>query len=81
MLTHDFYITRVQGKKGSRTLVVFIQTDMWGKIDGETLFVLLSEIVDTLPQAMKIVHQNSELTVIDYKVWKTKIQHYQQGAS
>ncbi len=81
ILSHDFYITRVQGKKGSRTLVVFIQADMWGKIDGETLFVLLSEIVDTLPQAMKIVHQNSELTVIDYEIWKEKIQQYQQGAA
>lgn len=77
LLAHDFYITKVQGQKRSRTLVVFMQTAMWETIDGETLLVLLSEIADTLPQAMRLVHQGVELTIIDYDVWKEKVQFYQ----
>ena len=49
---------------------------MWETIDGETLLVLLSEIADTLPQAMRIIHQGVKLTVIDYEIWKEKVQRH-----
>jgi hypothetical protein len=78
-LAHDFYITRVGGRRGVRTLVVFIQTTMWQAIDGDTLLVLLEEIADTLPDALHIVHQGLQLTVIDYDLWKTKMVSYQTG--
>jgi hypothetical protein len=88
LLAHDFYITKVftsftdaEGLRHSRThiamLVVFMQAAMWETIDGETLLVLLSEIADTLPQAMRIIHQGVELIVIDYELWKKKVQRYQ----
>jgi hypothetical protein len=54
-----------------------MQAAMWETIDGETLLVLLSEIADTLPQAMRIIHQGVELIVIDYELWKKKVQRYQ----
>lgn len=76
-LPHDFYITKVHGKTHTRTVVVFMQAAMWDKIDGDTLFVLLTEIVDTLPQAARIVHQGVELTVLDYELWKAKVKRYQ----
>lgn len=78
-LAHDFYITRIRGRKRIRTLVVFMRAAMWQKIDGETLFVLLSEIADTLPQAARIVHEGVELTVIDYAMWKEKVRSHQTG--
>jgi hypothetical protein len=77
-LSHDFYITRVRGQRRARTLVVFMRADVWQTIDGDTLLVLLEQIADTLPQAMRIVHQAIELTVIDYETWKEKVRHRQQ---
>ena len=87
LLAHDFYITQVHSRTRIPTLVVFMssptpeagfrQAAMWETIDGETLLVLLSEIADTLPQAMRIIHQGVELTVIDYEIWKEKVQRYQ----
>jgi hypothetical protein len=77
VLPHDFYITRIRGKQGTKTLVVFVQADMWHTINGETLLVLLEQLADTLPQAARIAHQGSELTVIDYGVWKTKVKQRQ----
>lgn len=77
LLAHDFYITKVHTRTRISTLVVFMQAAMWETIDGETLLVLLSEIADTLPQAMRIIHQGVELTVIDYEIWKEKVQRYQ----
>jgi hypothetical protein len=76
-MAHDFYITKIWGRKGARTLVVFIQADMWQEIDGDTFLVLLEKIADTLPDAAQIVHQGLTLTVIDYSLWKEKIRHFQ----
>jgi hypothetical protein len=77
-LLHDFYITRIQGQRRTRTLVVFVQADMWEAIDGETVLVLLEEVADTLPQAARIVHQGIELTVIHYETWKARVKHRQE---
>jgi len=77
VLPHDFYITRIYGQQRRRTLVVFVQTKMWRTIDGETLLVLLEQVADTLPQAVRLVHQGVELTVVDYEIWKTKVKHCQ----
>lgn len=76
-LPHDFYITRIHGKQRTRTLVVFMQTEMWETIDGDTLLVLLEHLADTLPQAARIVHEGHQLTVIDYETWKTKVKSRQ----
>ena len=59
MLPHDFYITRIRGQQRTRTLVVFMQTEMWQTINGETLLVLLEQVADTLPQAASTVHEES----------------------
>jgi len=80
-LPHDFYITRVRGRRRTRTLVVFMQAEMWEAIDGETLLVLLEQIADTLPQAARIVHEEVELTVIDYETWKVKVRSLQRRST
>ncbi len=77
-LLHNFYITRIRGQQRTRTLVVFVQADMWQTIDGETLLVLLEQVADTLPQAVRIVHEGVELTVIEYETWKSKVKRYQE---
>jgi hypothetical protein len=51
---------------------------MWHAIDGDTLLVLLEQVVDTLPEAMRIVYKGNELTVIDYETWKTRVRRYQE---
>jgi hypothetical protein len=79
-LPHDFYITRVRGRQHVRTLVVFMQAEMWRTIDGDTLLVLLEQVTDMLPQAMRIVHRGNELTVIDYETWKAKVHHRQESS-
>lgn len=77
-IAHDFYITRIHGQRRVRTLVVFIQDEMWKTIDGQTVMALLSKIVDTLPQATRITtHMGTELVVIEYELWKEKIRDYQ----
>lgn len=76
---HDFVITRVQGRQGLRTLVVFMKSDMWQAIDGDTLLVQLEEIVDTLPQAARIEHQGLQLIVIDYAEWKNRVRARQMS--
>ncbi len=76
-MAHDFYITKIVGRKRTRTLVVFIQADMWQAINGDVLLVLLEEIADTLPDAAQIIHQGLALTVIDYSLWKEKMRRYQ----
>lgn len=73
ILPHDFYITRIRGQQRTRTLVVFVQTDMWQTINGEALLVLLEQVADTLPQAARIVHEGIELVVVDYEIWKAKV--------
>lgn len=78
-LAHDFYITKLAGRKGVRTLVVFIQNRMWQQIDGDTLLVLLEKVADTLPEAAEIVHRGIRITVIDYDLWKDKMKRYQGG--
>lgn len=80
-LPHDFYITRIRGRQQTRTLVVFMKSDMWQAIDGETLLVLLEEVADTLPQAARIIHERIELTIIDYEAWKAKVKHSQSQAT
>ncbi|MBU0495288.1 MAG: hypothetical protein KKA73_13145 [Chloroflexi bacterium] len=45
-LPHDFYITRIHGRRRMRTLVVFMREDMWQTIDGETLLVLLEQLAE-----------------------------------
>ena len=80
-LSHDFYITRIQGRQRSRTLVVFMQPEMWSTIDGDTLLVLLEQVADTLPDSMRIVHRDMELTVVDYEIWKNKVRRCQQRPS
>jgi len=72
-LPHDFYITRIRGRQRTRTLVVFMQAEMWQAIDGETLLVLLEQVADTLPRAVRIVHEGIELTVVDYEAWKARV--------
>ena len=62
----------------AQILVVFLQTAMWAEIDGDTLFTLLSQIADVLPEAARIVHRNVEITVIDYDLWKEKILTHQR---
>jgi hypothetical protein len=59
-------------------MVVFMQQDMWHRINGETLLLLLEEVAQTLPQAVRIKHDGLELTVIDYQFWKEKIRSYQK---
>ncbi len=81
MLPHDFYITRIRGKRQTRTLVVFMKTEMWHTINGETLLVLLEQVTDTLPSAARIVHARIELTVIDYDIWKDKVKRRQAQES
>jgi hypothetical protein len=76
-LPHDFYITRLSGKQGSRIMVVFVQQSMWQEIDGDTLLTLLEEIADTLPKAAHITHKGTTLTVIDYQLWKEKVRRRQ----
>jgi hypothetical protein len=76
-LPHDFYITRIRGRQQTRTLVVFMQAEMWQTINGETLLVLLEQMADALPQAMRIAHEGIELTVVDYETWKAKIRRRQ----
>jgi hypothetical protein len=76
-LLHDFYITRIRGQRRTQTLVVFVQADMWQTIDGETLLVLLEQVADTLPQAARIVHQEIQLTVVEYETWKAKVKRRQ----
>lgn len=70
---HAFVVTRVQSRRGARTLVVFMKPDMWQAIDGDTLLVLLENIADTLPRAARIEHHGLELTVIDYAEWKERV--------
>jgi hypothetical protein len=82
MLPHDFYITRIHGRRQTRTLVVFMRAEMWQTIDGETLLVLLEQVAEALPQAMRIVHEGIGLTVVDYETWKVKVRRRQaQGTS
>jgi hypothetical protein len=81
MLSHDFYVTRIRGKRRARTLVVFAKAEMWQTIDGETLLVLLEQVADTLPNAARIVHAGIELTVIDYETWKDKVKRRQAQKS
>lgn len=76
-LPHDFYITKVHSKSRIHTLVVFVQSGMWQKIDGDTLLILLEEITDTLPQTMHIIHQGIDVVVIDYELWKEKVRKQQ----
>jgi len=76
-LPHDFYITRIRGRQRTRTLVVFMQPEMWQAINGETLLVLLEQIVDTLPRAARIIHKGVKLTVVDYETWKAKVRRRQ----
>lgn len=76
---HDFVITRVRDRRSARTLVVFMKPDMWQAIDGDTLLVLLEEIVDTLPHAARIEHQGLQLTVIDYAEWKERVRARQMS--
>lgn len=80
-LPHDFYITRIRGQRRTQTLVAFVQADMWQKIDGETLLVLLEQVSDTLPQAARIVHEGMELMVIEYEAWKAKVKRHQEQGS
>jgi hypothetical protein len=77
-LAHDFYITKIAGPEKARIMVVFMQQDMWHSINGETLLLLLEEVAQTLPQAVRIKHEGLELTVIDYEFWKEKIRGYQK---
>jgi len=81
MLPHDFYVTRIRRRRRSRTLVVFAKAEMWQRIDGETLLVLLEQVADTLPSAARIVHAGIELTVIDYETWKGKVKRRQAQES
>jgi hypothetical protein len=82
VLPHDFYITRIHGRRQTRTLVVFMRAEMWQTIDGETLLVLLEQVAEALPQAMRIVHEGIGLTVVDYETWKVKVRRRQaQGTS
>ena len=77
MLPHDFYITRIRGQQRTRTLVVFMQAEMWRTIDGETVLVLLEQVADMLSQATRIIHEGVELIVVDYETWKAKVYHRQ----
>jgi hypothetical protein len=77
-LAHDFYITKVSGSQQAHIMVVFMQRQMWQEIDGDTLFVLLEELADNLPQACRIIQAGVELTVIDYELWKAKVQRQQK---
>ena len=81
MLPHDFYITRIRGQQRTRTLVVFMQAEMWQRINGETLLVLLETVADTLPQAARFIHEGGELTVVDYETWKAKVRRRQAHSS
>lgn len=77
-IAHDFIITQIQDHERTRTLVVFIRAEMWRVIDGDTLLVLLEDLVDTLPQAALIEHEGLQLTVIDYNSWKERVRLRQQ---
>ena len=72
-LTHDFYITKIQGKQRNRMMVVFIQQNMWHMINGDTLLTLLENLADVLPQMTHIKHEGIDVVVIDYELWKQKL--------
>jgi hypothetical protein len=56
------------GQGRVRTLVVFVQPEMWDAIDGETLMVLLAEMAEILPEIMRLVHEGQEVVVVDYEI-------------
>ena len=78
MLISDFYITRLWlSETRTRTLVVFLKSLMWEEIDGDTLLVAWHELENNPSQPVRIAHGSSELIVVDYELWKSKMRAYQ----
>ena len=73
-LPNDFYITRWYEKGRQRTLVVFQKPPAWDKINGEVLYEgQLDDILQLLPQPVRVQHNNVTLVVVDYPLWKRKV--------
>lgn len=80
-LPNDFYITRWYEKGRQRTLVVFQKPPAWDKINGDVLYEgQLDDILQLLPQPVRLQHLNVTLIVVDYPLWKRKVlqkQHHE----
>lgn len=73
----QFYITRLETKPRTRTLVVFLKPDAWTVIDGETLVTHLEKLSEILPLTARVRVGSFELVVADYEVWKDKVRRKQ----
>lgn len=73
----QFYITRLETKQRTRTLLVFLKPDAWTVIDGETLVTNLEKLSEVLPQTAQVQVGSFELVVADYEVWKDKVRRKQ----
>ena len=69
----QFYITRLETKQRTRTLVVFLKPEAWAVINGETLVTHLERLSEVLPQTAQVQVGSFELIVADYEVWKDKV--------
>jgi hypothetical protein len=78
-LAHDFYIVRLLVQNRVRTLVAFLQTSTWKKINGDTIEATLETAANHLPTPVKIQHRGHELVILDYNTWKQRIRRYQGG--
>jgi hypothetical protein len=75
----DFYITRAWLPTSRvRTLVVFLKPAMWLKIDGETQQVTLTTLERILPQPGSVQIRTQMVIVVDYEIWKEKMQIHQR---
>lgn len=78
-LPHDFYITRIYEGEQQRTLVVMLQLEAWGQIDGDTVAALLREATQLFPTPVQVEIAGKQVVITDYAVWKAKVLQRQQG--
>ena len=76
-LVSQFYITRVDTGRGTRTLIVLLKPEAWRLIDGETVFTNLAELAQVLPQSAEVQVGPVRLIVADYQLWKKKVRRKQ----
>lgn len=73
-LRHDFYIaTLFDPRARQRRRVVFMQSEAWDRIDGDTQVAELEQAVTLLPPPVMIVVKGQRLIVVEYNLWKEKI--------
>lgn len=84
-LANDFYITRLYEKGYTRTLVVFQKPNAWRKMGGRaTVAGKLENVLDLLPQPVKLDQAENILIVVEYVTWKSlvqRVQHKRGGAN